>query len=256
MIIRAPYPDYSTEATAYFAAMSVQPDATRKGLINTLISGLKTDGVWTGFDIFKIEAAHDAQAARLNAVAPASNVSSAVNTPTFTTDRGYTGDGSTSYVNLNWAPSAGVQFTQSNASLAIYVNGGPNNAIDAEASIGVVGSLIVPRSAAGVVRGRLNAATTVNATGGTSATRLGLTVLDRNVSTTIYRDGAANGTLTGASTTRSSSIMYQNGLNNSGLSNATTDRIALVFSGRSFNSTEQTAIYSRILTFLTAIGAN
>lgn len=63
---------YSAEAIAYFAGMSVQPDATRKGQLDTLITSLKSAGVWAKLDALYIMAAHDAQAARVNAVAPGS----------------------------------------------------------------------------------------------------------------------------------------------------------------------------------------
>jgi hypothetical protein len=81
------------DVNAYLLAMSVTPDATRIGHLETLIGGLKTDGVWSKLEWLSILAAHDAQAARINAVNPA-QIASETGTLTFTTDRGYTGDGS------------------------------------------------------------------------------------------------------------------------------------------------------------------
>ena len=95
---------YEAEALTYFAAMSVAPDDTRKGHLNTLIASLKTAGVWAKLDGLYIMAAHDAQAARVNAVNPAS-VATANGTITFTTDRGYAGNGTTGYLNTGFNPT-------------------------------------------------------------------------------------------------------------------------------------------------------
>ena len=54
-----------SDAQAYFAAMTVQPSAARKGLLRDLIAGLKADGAWAKLRGFWLLAAHDAQAARL-----------------------------------------------------------------------------------------------------------------------------------------------------------------------------------------------
>jgi hypothetical protein len=106
------------ETTTLLAAMSSQPDATRTTAINTLIAALKTAGIWAKLDVLYILAAHDAQAARLNWKTPASFTATAVNTPTFTTDRGYNGNGSTSYLTTGFTPSThATQMTQNSASV-------------------------------------------------------------------------------------------------------------------------------------------
>lgn len=80
-------PTYDTDAAAYFAAMTVQPDATRKGLLNTLIVALKACGAWATYDFFYVGASHDAQAMRINAKNPATYTLQAVNSPVFLVDR-------------------------------------------------------------------------------------------------------------------------------------------------------------------------
>jgi hypothetical protein len=85
------------DAEAYVAEMDVEPDDTRKGLIDDLFVSLKADGVYANLTWLSLFAAHDAQAARINAITP-TQVASAVNSPTFTTNLGYNGDDSTSYL--------------------------------------------------------------------------------------------------------------------------------------------------------------
>ena len=57
---------FDPAATALFARMTVQPDNTRKALINSTIVGLKASGIWAKADALYVTAAHDAQSARLN----------------------------------------------------------------------------------------------------------------------------------------------------------------------------------------------
>lgn len=80
---------YDADASALFARMTSAPDETRKGHIDTLILALKAAGVWSKMDVLYILAAHDAQAARLDW--KGTYDATANGTPTFTTDRGYTG---------------------------------------------------------------------------------------------------------------------------------------------------------------------
>ncbi len=54
------------ETDALIARMTVAPTATREGHINTLIKGLKDDGLWAKLDGLWVCAAHDKQAALLN----------------------------------------------------------------------------------------------------------------------------------------------------------------------------------------------
>jgi hypothetical protein len=109
---------YDADAQALFDAMDVQPSAARKTLYNTLINDLKAAGVWTKLDIFYILAAHDAQAARLNLKSPGTfTATESVTPPTFETDRGYTGNGTSSRLNTTWVPSTnGVNLVQNDAS--------------------------------------------------------------------------------------------------------------------------------------------
>ena len=113
---------YSPEAEAYFAAMTTQPSNARKTLINNLIVGLIADGVWSKLDWLCLMAAHAEQAGRLNAKNPTKALT-AFNSPTFTTDLGFTGNGSTSYLSTGEAPSgSGRQYTQNDAHFSVWKN--------------------------------------------------------------------------------------------------------------------------------------
>jgi hypothetical protein len=94
---------FEAETDALVARFTTPPTDDRKGHINTLIKSLKTDGVWSKLDYLHVYAAADSQAARLNWLGDYANAT-AVSSPTFTADRGYQGNGSSSYINTGYNP--------------------------------------------------------------------------------------------------------------------------------------------------------
>jgi hypothetical protein len=111
------YEFINAEAETLVAAMSVEPDDTRKAHIDTTVGSLKSAGIWAKLDRLWMLAAHDSQAARLDWIT-ASNSLSAINSPTFTADAGYASDGSTSYLNSGFIPAThGVNYLLDSASM-------------------------------------------------------------------------------------------------------------------------------------------
>lgn len=113
---------YDADAAALFARMTTPPDATRKTACNVFVTGLKDAGLWPrGIGLWALSA-HDAQAARRNWLADQYNLT-AVNSPTFTTDRGYTGDGSSSRLStgFNAFTAADPNFTVNSACFGIFI---------------------------------------------------------------------------------------------------------------------------------------
>jgi hypothetical protein len=92
-------------ASTLIAAMNTAPSSSRKRTIDNTIISLKAAGLWTKLDALYVLAAHDSQAARLNWKAPASNTATEVSSPTFTADQGYTGNGTSSYLDSNFNPT-------------------------------------------------------------------------------------------------------------------------------------------------------
>jgi hypothetical protein len=87
------------------SVVGTEPDSARKTAINNLISGLKSDGIWSELDSFKMYAAHEEASALLNWKAPSSNPSIKVGTPTFTIDKGFTGNGTNGYLRSGFITS-------------------------------------------------------------------------------------------------------------------------------------------------------
>lgn len=104
------------------AAMTTVPIAARTVVINTLITALKTAGVWPLLDGLWMFAADSAQAALLDWLQTGShNSATAVSAPTFTQDRGYTGNGSSSYVDTNKVLNVLSHFQQQQGFIAAGV---------------------------------------------------------------------------------------------------------------------------------------
>lgn len=241
---------YDIAAVTYFAAMSSQPDGTRKRLLNELIVGLKTDGVWPLLDWLSIMAAHDAQAARINAKNPAQVATEAV-APTFTTDRGYTGNGSTQYLDTGVNPStAGGLFSQNSAHMGVWTGTNVTNGL--EFDVGNARSRINPRSGGNFVCGG-------NASSGDTsalpvATSIGHTAWYRNNSADFrtFKNGAFVETETRTSealTNANVRICDTDG------STFSTRRIQAVHWGGAPSDANVLAIYNRLNTYMTAVGA-
>jgi hypothetical protein len=247
---------YDPAALTYFAAMTVQPDAPRKALINTLIVGLKADGVWTKLDWLVLLASHDTQASLLNAKAPA-KILSAVSSPTFTTDRGWTGDGVGAYLLFpELFNAAGNGFTQDSATIGEWCNlqgagGGLNQYHFGNTNGTNPSTRIASRGDGGSETFKLNNSTTLTAVA--SSSRLGHRTVTRNSGNPIfYKAGAQTAnpadTSVGVSAT-APCLLRDNAV-------YTVDRLASAYFGAGMTAANVAAIHTRLGTFLTAIGAN
>lgn len=183
---------YELEAKTLFRNMTSPPDSGMKRIINTLIKRLKGDGTWNLLDTFWVPAAHDQQGARLNWKNPGTYTLTEVNSPAWTKHQGYTGNGTTSYLNTNWNPSTnGVNYVLNSGAIGVYcrlslaANGNAEiGALDASAR----GPAILARFTGDQFRGRVNTVTNTTATN--TATQ-GLFSATRTASNSqnIYKNG-------------------------------------------------------------------
>jgi hypothetical protein len=249
---------FTSQAVALFARMTTPPVSARKILINTVFASLISNSLLAKIEVLYLFAAADAQVARLNWISTSFNAT-AVSSPTFTPDRGYAGDGSSSYLNTNWNPAGSSIYLQNSASMGVYINGGTltsTGGISCGATDATNGSFVRTNSS-GFLAGRMNQGSTVNY--GATATRAGLTSLSRTASnlTTAYRNGASNGTQATASATRTAIETYICGVNNNGTFGSGVDnRHGMFYVSSGFTGTDETDFYNIILAYLTAVGGN
>lgn len=98
------------------------PSASQQSLQNQLVIDLKTAGVWSKLDTFAVFATDgDSDFALIDWI----NLSqyTAVNSPTFTTNVGFQGDGSSSYITSNYNPTInGVNYQLNDAGFGYYMD--------------------------------------------------------------------------------------------------------------------------------------
>lgn len=121
MIAELSPPDDS--ATTAWVAAVVSAGGTvsdeRKSLVNNLVLGLKSDGLWTKLDRLWLFAAENSQSALIDLVA-ASSASLVATNPTFTADRGFTGNAS-GYINTGFNATSGTpKFTQNDSHWSLW----------------------------------------------------------------------------------------------------------------------------------------
>lgn len=241
---------YNPAAAAYFAAMTVQPDAARKSLLSQLIVGLQTDGVWALLDWFSVIAAHDAQAARINAKTP-SQVAAVNGSLTFTTDRGYVSDAATGYLETSVADNAAGNWTQDSATMFSYANVAPvvgGSAIGLSAS---AATRLVLNPAGSVATARIHVVSNIS---GTTTSSLGLISAVRTSSTNgfMYRNGVLDGTSATSASIAPVASTFQFFRSNGAFLDVS--RLAIAGWGGTLSATQNLALYTRINTYLTAVG--
>ena len=243
------------EMNLYRAACSVAPSLGREVILSALIAGLKTDGVWAKTDWLLICAAEDEQQGRVNLRTP-SKVASRVNSMTFTTDRGFTGNASNMHLDFGEVPNAGGNvFALNSAHVGVWINGGSTTA---QRSMGQTSSstlFIHTRGTSGTQTAQINDATNETySTLSSPASVSGHRIATRTGAST--KRGAMNGTAAAGGTGASTSITAAN--ISLGRSSSIYDdkRYAAAHTGSSLSDAEMTAYYNRLNTALTAIGAN
>lgn len=243
---------FEPEASALFSRMTVQPDNTRKTLINALIKSLKDGGVWSTLDALWGQAAADAQSSRLNWVADSYNLT-AVASPTFTVDRGYQGDGASSYLANGFNPftSPGIKYSQDSGHISVWSRTDITGPTDYDFG-GANARLNIRSSNANQPRGQLNDATLSNF--GATADSIGHYIINRTTSSSreVYRNGVQLGAVPVTSSTVPNTeitLLKADGSNFSRRAQA----FASVGSG--LNSGQCATLYNAINAYLTAIGA-
>ena len=238
-------------------AVGADVSAARLGQVSALIRGLKVAGLWTSLDRLWLHAAENASQALIDIKALAT--ATAVNTPTLTPDRGYTGNGTTSYLNLNFNPStAGGNYVQDSATYGFWMTTdtgvganarvmGNNDSTWQETLLDTTTSY----------KGGINQ--TIGPISFTPANRIGLYAAERTTSTAfaLYLKGAVGISGTQASSAPSSANFFLLAANNGGTPaivgfNCT---IGASFFGSALGATKQAAFYAAMRSYMTAIGA-
>jgi hypothetical protein len=224
-------------------------------LQNQLVVDLKSAGVWSKLDTFAMFATNGSSNFALVDWKRLSQYT-AVNSPTFTTNQGFTGNGSSSYINTNFNPlTNATQMTTNSSSFGFKIRTGG-------VSFGVgSGTYFAPNSAglyinqtagASTMRSWNNSNSGINA--GVNATRVGLFQTDRNNSANIYHiiNGVEIANPTLASSNMPNNNLYLLAANAGGATEFQAEQISMAFAGSSFYA-QRLSFYNAVNTYLTSI---
>jgi hypothetical protein len=242
--------------------LTVSPSNNYISNLTTLVVQLKAAGIWGQLDRMWIFATEQQQHARISIVNPTSSQITEVNSPTWTTLSGYTGNGSSSYLNTNYNPNSnGVNYTLNNVSYGAYIltNIRSTTQIDIGCNNTSGGTIIMNTnfSVANCIVSYVNDSTgQINGT--ETSTSVGLTSAIRTASSTStqYRNGV-NQTVsnTPVSTAVPNINIYILAENISGSANSfSTRKISMVFFGS--GSINQLAFYNAFQIFAIQTGFN
>jgi hypothetical protein len=128
-------PSFDTDYQAVLNYATTQgytlPSAGQQTLQNQLVLDLKTAGVWSKLDTFGVFATDgDSDFALIDWIRLSDYT--AVNSPTFTADKGFQGNGTSSYIDMNYNPSTqAVNLSLNNNSIGVFqdINNAPVGAM-------------------------------------------------------------------------------------------------------------------------------
>lgn len=114
-------PDYQAILDRADVQVYTKPSAAQQIIQNQLLIDLKSNGIWAENDVIYIPANDGSEDfGKLNWKTPASHELTKIGTVTWTSNKGFRGNGTTGVMNTNWQYSDAVKFTQTAASASIY----------------------------------------------------------------------------------------------------------------------------------------
>lgn len=255
---------FEKEANSLFDRMSVKPTIKRAKICSDLIKDLKGYGIWIKLDALYVLAAHSEQAGLLNWISNSNNAT-ASGSPTFTSDEGFTFNGSSNYLDTNWNPNSHASnYSMDDACVGVYVR---NNVAEDATDIGWYDSasancrtLIRSRNAGDEIRAYIHNVTANDV--GTITNSRGLTVINQidDLTLRVFKNGSKIGNDISNSTPQPnfSSFTYNffiGASNNSGSDVAhCTKQIGLALIGAALSG-KHSDLHTAIEKYMDAIGA-
>jgi hypothetical protein len=249
---------YDTDYQAVYDEMTNKPPSTIAAYQDTLVRMMKDSSVWTEGDAMWVYAQYSNSdgEALLNWYDPDGTSATAVSAPTFTSNQGFTGDGSADYIDLNWNPSTdGSNFVQDDAAFAVYIRNNVNGAYSATGgSDGSNSNFINPRASDNYY-GAINASGYTGLT--TSATSVGCWITTRTSSNNmpVYLNGVEFESYSHSSTGLPNVDHYALAYNNNGSAGEISPyQISIVWYGAGLSATQARALNNCFEYFMDNLG--
>jgi len=232
---------------ALLGRMSVAPGEARAGAIDALVRALKAAGVWAKLDALYLLAAHDAQAARLNWVGSSFTLA-AVNSPGFTADRGYAGDGATSYLDSGFTDGSSGGFRQDDGHRGVWCGTNAIGGFD----IGTQRARIMANAGSSTARVAANASGT-NFPALPAATAVGWTCYSRGgAASYLFAKDTTQTSITQLSDALAAGVVEVGAAASSGYS---ARRIQAAHWGKALSGGEMSALQAALAAWMIAVGA-
>jgi hypothetical protein len=262
----APSGGACSQATAFLA----RNGGANSAATTTLICGLVTDGTFAKLDVLYIFATDTQAHAVLNLIST-SFTGTANGTVSFSANHGFTGDGSSFFIDSGYTPStSGLNYTQNSGAIGAYLLNNRTTPSGA-ASFGAIeggfanSALITPlgdniSNAAGSAQ--TNSGTVSRAIFTTTAQGMSSFNVTSASAQTFYRNGASIATASVATTgvPNVSIYLFVLDLGGSPFSGSgyafSSDQMSAFFLGGNLSSTDILNVHSRINAYMTALGIN
>lgn len=256
--VAPPYEMTNDDAIALVARFSTEPDDRHKRAIDRLFTDMADAGIPLNtsgpFDAFYVMAAADAQSAQRNWVQDLYNLTP-TNSPAFEADRGYTGNGSTSYLATGFNPSIAPtpKFVLNSAHMGLWsLTNLPNGAASSfdfgDNSRSSIGRSITDGASAGRINtSTLNPTQAVGAYPGHAAWSRSAADAWKG-----YAQGVEAGGGTHASTAVATAAFRVCAQSGAGFG---VNQLAVAHFGEHLTPIEMSAVYSALRAYLDAIGA-
>lgn len=239
---------------AWYDDLAVKPSNALLLDLNTLYNGMEDDGDLVEMDLIHPIAGLETDEQRLKPIKSTSGLDfTNVNSATLAAG-GVTGNGSTSYLNLNWIPSThGSKYQRDSACYGLYSR--TDSAVtsnDMGCTDGTRAAVIVPKFTDNNCYSKINDDTNLSAT---ITNSLGLISTRRTASNAkaAFRNGVSLGTATTASIGRPTITMFLACRNVSGVASSFSVRqLSFPFAGSGL--VDQLRVYNRIQTYMTSRG--
>lgn len=252
--------------TTAFLARTSGLNGTETAAYKALINGLVSDGIFSLLDALYIFATNTTATANLNLCGTNSTITSTA-APSFAADIGYTGNGTTQFLNTNFNPATqGVNVTANSNSMGVYLTNsraanGSQTDMGCENAAGTIFSYLNALSDSTGINGEMNAFN-FPPSFSTAATPAGFSVLTRTATTlSAYKNNSATALSPSpeadAALALPSANYYLLAFNNAGVANSfAPDTMTSAFCGAGLTGAQFLLLSNRINAYMTALGIN
>lgn len=259
MYYRILYPTISKYTIRYIATLTTIPSSSLVTVYDTFITQCITDGNWNLIDRLWLFAQGTQADSKISMANPLSTQATEVSSPSWIANQGYTGNGSSSYLDSKFVPSTdGINYILNSASFGVYSRTSNAGAIIQEMGLAVTaGSTdnLYCYFTDNKAYGKINTLAGAGFANGAVANSQGLfsVVRSSNLSSTLYRNGISISTAVDVSSTLSNISFFICAINGAGTASQFSNRqLSMAFIGG--GGIDQTKFYSAFQTMATSLG--